>query len=511
MKRAPLSPAADSALYPVVLLVILAAAIRFFRLDHQSLWIDEVLMIQRASLGEPFRWADWLVNPQGPLPALLLRLSTHLMGVSEYAMRFPSAIAGTLTVPATYLLARRLNPDSAWAAGIMAAFSPLLIWYSQENRHYALAVLAAVWSATALLRLVEETTPRVSTQLSLFAGILVGLLSHLSMVFVVAAQGLSLLIWHRDRFRPWLLAVLPAFLIMSPWFFVAVTENLNLKHLAHTGPIPTEEMLRGESTFSWWGIPYTAYVFFAGYSLGPPLGVLHAHPSPVALFPYAPSVAALTIGAGVLLIAGVRSMLRSPFRLGLILLWTMLPLLAVILLSQRNAKVFNPRYILVALPLWLCLAGSGLSSLFRRSVLAGIAVVLLLGGATTQSIVQYFGDGRYARENVRAAATLLTRETREHDIVLAQGVPQVLRWYYDGRAPVQAVQEFDVRSEERLDRKVREWLEGRHRVWLFISRPWLQDPELRLNALMDEMAGPGVEYAYDGVRVILYEMKGAPR
>jgi hypothetical protein len=85
----------------LLMLTLFGAVLRFLRLDHQSLWIDEVLMIQRASLGEPFRWADWFINPQGPLPALLLRLSTSYWGLTEWAMRFPSAAAGTKQEAAT--------------------------------------------------------------------------------------------------------------------------------------------------------------------------------------------------------------------------------------------------------------------------------------------------------------------------------------------------------------------------------------------------------------------------
>src|SRR5512147_3050328 len=196
----------------VLLLVALAAALRFYRLGSQSLWIDEFLMIQRASLGEPFRWADWFVNPQGPLPALVLRFWTHLAGTSEAALRLPSAVFGTLTVPAVYALARRMNRSAGIPAATLAALSPFLVWYSQETRHYALAFLAAACAAWAILRLEKLPAPRARDFLAVSAGLLAGLMSHLTIAFSALAQfGALLLRKPRTLAWRWAIAVVPVF------------------------------------------------------------------------------------------------------------------------------------------------------------------------------------------------------------------------------------------------------------------------------------------------------------
>jgi len=238
------------------------------------------------------------------------------------------------------------------------------------------------------------------------------------------------------------------------------------------------------------------------------MALLHAHPSPGVLLPYLPVVAATAFGAGAVVLAGLLALRRSPFRIGLVLIWTVLPLVAVTLLSLRNAKVFNPRYMILALPLWLCVAGLGVERLVRGRRVAGRMAVLLLLGMTLTSLHLYFHDGRYGREDTRGAAALLEAEARTGDIILAEGVPQVLHWYYRGPVPLQRVVEFDVRTEERLSARLATWLEGRRRVWLFICRPWLQDPEDRLKHVLDRIAGPGKERRFDGVRLILYDLPG---
>jgi len=490
----------------LLLLTLGAGTLRLVRLDAQSLWIDEFLMILRASLGEPFRWSDWFINPQGPLPALLLRWSVALFGSSEWALRLPSALLGTATVPVVFFLARRLHPPSAWPAAILAAISPFLVWYSQETRHYALAILAAAWSGIAFIRLMDDRPCRgAAWQYSV--SLLVGLMSHLVMGFVAVAHGLTLLIWHRKRLAPWLVAVVPAFLLFSPWLWVAVTRNLNLAHVAGAGPIPVDELLRGESTFSWLGLPYTFFVFLAGYSLGPSLVELHDAPRWTTVLPHLGTIAPLALGAAMLALAGLSAMKRTPSTRGLILFSIAVPLLGVTLMSLRNAKVFHPRYVALALPFLLALLGAGFAQLraTRRS-LAWVAALLVVVPSLV-SLGNYYGNGRYAREDSRGAARILRAQALESDIVLGQGAPQLLEWYEHGPAPVVVVYEPWLRDPAALDARIQGWTAGRPHVWLMCVRPWLQDPKRTLKAELDRRFGPGESYPLNGVTLIRYSTR----
>ncbi len=487
----------------LILLTLVAGTLRLVRLDAQSLWIDEFLMILRASLGEPFRWSDWFVNPQGPLPALLLRWSVALFGSSEWALRLPSALLGTATVPVVFLLARRLHSSSAWPTAILVTISPFLVWYSQETRHYALAILAAAWSGIAFIRLMDDKPDRgAAWQYSL--SLLVGLMSHLMMGFVALAHGLTLLIWRRHRLPAWLGAVVPAFVLFSPWLWVAVTQNLNLAHVAGAGPIPADELLRGESTFSWLGLPYTFFVFLAGYTLGPTLVELHDAPRWVTVLPHLGTLVPLALGAIVLAIAGLSAMRREPALRGLILLSIAVPLLGVTLLSLRNAKVFHPRYVALALPFLLTLLGAGFAHLraTRRSL--GYAAAFLVMAPSLVSLGNYYGNGRYAREDSRGAARILLAMATDSDIVLGQGAPQLLEWYEHGPAPVVVVYEPWLRDPKALDARIEGWAAGRRHVWLMCVRPWLQDPKRTLKAELDHRFGPGETYPLNGVTLIRY-------
>lgn len=76
---------------------------------------------------------------------LLVYVSHHLFGIQPWAVRLPALIAGVLIVPACYLLARILyDKYSALLSAGLAAFLPLLIYYSVIARGYSLLTLITI-------------------------------------------------------------------------------------------------------------------------------------------------------------------------------------------------------------------------------------------------------------------------------------------------------------------------------------------------------------------------------
>lgn len=118
------------------LIAVLAGALRLHELDV-SLWLDEVLTHHGASGS----FLDSLTHRTYPLYYALANLSLRFSD-TEVALRFPSFVAGLLTLPAVYFLAR------SWAgrmggllASLLLCVSVFHIRYSQEARFYALVML----------------------------------------------------------------------------------------------------------------------------------------------------------------------------------------------------------------------------------------------------------------------------------------------------------------------------------------------------------------------------------
>ncbi|MDQ3740487.1 MAG: glycosyltransferase family 39 protein, partial [Actinomycetota bacterium] len=182
--------------------VVAGAALRFLGLGDQSYWYDETVTVTvlDGSLGDVLdRLPDSESTP--PLYYVLAWLWTQVAGLSEAGLRSFSAVAGLAAVPVVYLAARELAGRGAGVvAAALVAVNPMLVWYSQEARAYGLVTLLAALTLLATVRRRLVLWAVASTLL---------VLTHYFGVFLVAAEAALLLLAHRDRPRPVLLACAP--------------------------------------------------------------------------------------------------------------------------------------------------------------------------------------------------------------------------------------------------------------------------------------------------------------
>ncbi len=147
----------------VAFLTVLAAAVRFATLDAQSLWYDEALTLDLVNL--PF--GDMLdgvfaSQAQPPTYFVLQWLWSQAFGDGEVGLRSLSALLGTLTVPVAYAIAHDLvGRRTALAVGALSAFSPALVWYSQEARAYALVSFLCAVALLCFVRGLERRSGRL--------------------------------------------------------------------------------------------------------------------------------------------------------------------------------------------------------------------------------------------------------------------------------------------------------------------------------------------------------------
>jgi 4-amino-4-deoxy-L-arabinose transferase-like glycosyltransferase len=179
-------------------LVVLAAALRLWRIGHQSYWLDEAFTV--GLVNEDFVGMLKGVRETESTPHLFYTLAwlwEKVVGDGEAALRSLSALVGTATVPVAYLAARELfKPVVALTAAALVAVNPWLVWYSQEARAYALLVLLA--TAALLFFLRARSGDRRSLALwALFSALAV--LTHYFAAFMVAPMGLWLIWTRRER------------------------------------------------------------------------------------------------------------------------------------------------------------------------------------------------------------------------------------------------------------------------------------------------------------------------
>jgi len=191
--------ARSRAFWIVAGLTALAAALRFATLGVQAYHHDEIVTASRV-LRDGFWHAMEAVGFSESAPPLYYALAwvwTQLTGTGEFALRSLSALAGVATVPVAYLLGVELRGRRAGVlAAALVAVNPMLLWYSQEARSYA---LLAFFTALAALYFVRSTASRGRQDLTLWGvAAALALATHYFAIFPIVLEA-ALLVWRRGR------------------------------------------------------------------------------------------------------------------------------------------------------------------------------------------------------------------------------------------------------------------------------------------------------------------------
>jgi 4-amino-4-deoxy-L-arabinose transferase-like glycosyltransferase len=226
-----LAPTRAGALWALALLTALGVAIRFASLDVQSFHHDEVITAARVipgSFGEMLhRVKTSESNP--PLYYVLAWAWAKAFGTGEVGLRSLSALFGAATVPLVYCVGAELSSRRAGLiAAALVAVSPMLIWYSQEARSYALLVL---FCTASLYFFVRALRTRKGRDLALWAlASALALCSHYFAFFAVAIEAIWLLVALRSRWR----VVLPALALVAATglaLLPLITSQVNPTHI----------------------------------------------------------------------------------------------------------------------------------------------------------------------------------------------------------------------------------------------------------------------------------------
>lgn len=166
-------------LLPLILLA--AFSLRWFQLDHESLWLDEFLAMQNSTGRGPAHMSferDVLIDPPPPLTRLsdgpgfwwiwtslatdshpplyflILNVWRHVFGEGDLAARGLSVAFSLVAIVLLYDVARLLHGPTVglWAALLMA-LAGVQIQYAQEARNYTMVLALMLGACDALVRI----------------------------------------------------------------------------------------------------------------------------------------------------------------------------------------------------------------------------------------------------------------------------------------------------------------------------------------------------------------------
>ena len=398
----------------LVILILLAAAIRLLGLQTQSLWFDEgwsAFAAVQPNLIAAFN-AD-LTNP--PLYYVLLNIHAHLLGDSEFSLRLFSLLNSLLTIPLSYQLGKRIAGESAgWYAALLVTLSAQLWWAAQEARMYTLLAVLILIAALAWQRLL--TRPTRTAWLALIVAELLLLYAHNT--GVVAALWLNvvtLIAWlvrrraDRPHWRGWISSQVLVGLIWLPYF---VLRFLNLSE-ANSAVTSAPNLGFGWLLFACLSLLYAPYSLMSD-----PLNTDAFLP----LF-------------GLLVIATVMALLLIRRRAAWLWVHVLVLISALIIALIVLGNDFHGRYVVMVTPLLLTALGVGIACTPRS--LRALPVVVF---ATVFVMSWLWGqDPAYGHDDARGMVQYYADHLTADDTVLAWSYADryELAYYWD-RLSVQA-------------------------------------------------------------------------
>lgn len=423
--------------------VLLGFSLRVYEIEGQSLWYDEAVTAQvvQQGVGELARWTADDIQP--PLYYTAVAGWTQAAGLSEAALRLPSAFFGVLMIALAFALGKRLfGPAAGLLAALLAAVQPLWVYYSQEARMYTLLTTLGMLAGYALLRIlaaapVQNGYPK--TRLlwwTAFAAAAIALLyTHYFATFLLLAFGIYFLVVvlvHRGpqtarllaegvvvtlvvalAYLPWLPNALRRFGVDSSYWQGTLKLNEALRHIAisfTTG----ETVLEGQAIPLAWIVGVIAVACLA------------------ALLVTAFRDQRLEVG-------GQRSEARVRRSSVLfVLLYLLVPIIAILALSYRTPK-FNPRYLMLASPGLVLLLAGGLAlpfsrprttlgaTLLRLAAGAGILVMLLISAFVLRN---WYSDPTFTKDDWRGAAAFVRSQIQPDEAVVLVSGHATPAWRY---------------------------------------------------------------------------------
>jgi mannosyltransferase len=490
----------------LLLILLLAAGLRFFRLDAQSFWNDEgnSARIAERSVRLILEGAAGDIHP--PLYYLALHYWRALAGNSEFALRAFSAIGGVLLVAMTALLGARLfAPPAGLAAAFLAAINPFQVYYSQEARSYiwvaflAAATVYAAWhlnashvappAEAAVNPRVRALAWAVAYVLLVTAGLYTHYLFFLILVPINLVVVVGLILTRSFRWLGvWILLHVLAGVFYLPWAPIAVRQVIGW---------PT---LGGDVTFGQ-GALETLRLLSLGVTVE------------------TEAIGLALLGFGFLLLLGLiprRSRSRNVALL-LVAFWLLLPV-GAIFGFQLYREAFL-KFLLIVSPAFCLLTGRGLTRFWPPGADAGRTVffplALSLGlilSFTYSSLQNLYFDPRYARADYRQMAQDIEAMERPGDAVILNAANQweVFTYYYPRVDRVYPLPRSRPVDEPAVIAELEEIVARHDRIFAIFWAEAESDPQRIVERWLDAHAYKATDEWWGDVRLVTYAIPAAP-
>jgi mannosyltransferase len=455
----------------LLIIILLAMALRLFYLGKQSLWLDEAWSF--AIVAAPLKIGFENMLATGvyvPLYFLLLRPLT-LIGQSETILRFPSVVFAVLSIPMMYQVGRLCLGKSAGLLGaFFLALNPFHLWYSQEARMYTMVVFFALGSIYFFLRATKENAWRLWAGLVVFSALAYG--THYFALQIALVQFAFILCRFRILYhvlRKWVICQGLAFLPLIPWLIAYFNQDVVALGIDW---IKRPTLLASLQTL---------WAFSSNYG-----GSL----TPIGLF----------LLCFVLLQGFLTHQPALRDHKLFLALWLGLPIMVTWLISQRR-PIYVYRYLIVVLPAYLILLAYGVVSVSHRTLKWALTTALV--AIMASSSIRIYFDPALLKQDWRGATNYVQSSAQTNDVIAVERFEDIAAFKYYYKGDLELVTVDSGRSLGEFEKSI----EGYERLWLIYYRAAsdLSDSNTKrwLNIHRRDTLG---EKNLPGLHVVLYRL-----
>lgn len=191
----------------LMLILVLGSLLRFYGLENQSFWNDELAGWKGSNYDSLSKVINEGIFPDHP-PGyhIFLYFVQKYVGDSESILRLPSAISGILSVFVVFLLGLRLySYQEGLIASALTSFLWFPVYYSQEARAYSMLLLTTAIATYFWILILKGLNEKASVSYYIICGYIVAATIssylHYYGLYLAALQALGAMLFFVRRRR----------------------------------------------------------------------------------------------------------------------------------------------------------------------------------------------------------------------------------------------------------------------------------------------------------------------
>jgi len=460
MKGALSKPGLNNRSMLLAAILVVGLVFRLYNLGGESLWLDEALSIKFANL-HLFQ-IFFLDDFTPPLYYIILHWWVHLFGISEFSLRFPSAMFGCLSVFMIYKTGQELFDSNTGRVGaLLIALSVFHIQYSQEARTYSLSVLLTLCSMYFFMKLLNKRSYRILFGYMLSSVLLI--YSHVYGLFIIIAQNMyfvALFLLTKERrkqdVKEWFAIQSLLILLFSPWIYIFLIKVYAIQKYGYWIETPhISTIMSSFRTYSSGSILllwlFLILSIFASLSRQNPGGSADSRGSLPSLKSYQ-----------------WRLRLTNADKVYFLLIWLMIPIVLPFIISRFSQPIYQDKYTIVASSALFLLVARGISNVRTKHVRSAIIAIVII--ISLMQIKAYYS--KISKEQWREVAEYVDANARKGDVALFNAPNCVEPFDYYSRSGLIVKEGFPEDGRQVDGKNINELSEtiGRHdRIWVILS------------------------------------------